>query len=140
MITLSFIGNTDSTLFTLTPATCTLISAATCSIDVDLAKDIDVDAEDAQFSILELQVSDSKLTNVYSFPYVTNAVNEFAPVFVNLPGAVSIPENTPIVGGAAIFTVVATDADSDVTGDGQVPSLKIQQLIWSVYKSSRIEI
>ena len=107
---------------------------------MDLAKDIDVDAEDAQFSILELQVSDSKLTNVYSFPYVTNAVNEFAPVFVNLPGAVSIPENTPIVGGAAIFTVVATDADSDVTGDGQVPSLNIQQLIWSVYKSSRIEI
>ena len=81
---------------------------------------IDVDAESAEFSILEFQISDSILTNTYSYPFVAKPVNQHTPVIANLPDSVSIKENTPIVAGSSIFKVKATDADSKDTGDGQV--------------------
>ena len=38
IVTLSFQGETDRSLFAFSQTTCTLTSSATCSIDVDLAK------------------------------------------------------------------------------------------------------
>ena len=81
---------------------------------------IEADVDGAQFQNVEFFVSDTKFSTTYNIPFVTESVNEFSPVFDNLPATVSIDENTPIVAGSYIFRAVATDDDSAASTDGQV--------------------